>query len=103
MSRITDLACATRPTPRILQFGGGNFLHGFMDWKIDRMNQACGSDWGVVILRSLGPTKGSALNRQDGLYTVLSRGLDSARQAASRSRRIGCVRGELSCQTTGRG
>ena len=54
MSRITDLACATRPTPRILQFGGGNFLRGFMDWKIDRMNDAGGSDWGVVILRSLG-------------------------------------------------
>ena len=58
MSRITDLAPATRPTPRILRFGGGNFLRGFMDWKIDRMNDAGGSDWGVVILRSLGRPKG---------------------------------------------
>lgn len=67
----------SRPTPRILQFGGGNFMRGFIDWKIDRMNEAAGTDWGIVILRSVGGRKGSALNAQDGLYTVLSRGLDA--------------------------
>ena len=64
-----------RPTPRILQFGGGNFLRGFIDWKIDRMNETAGTDWGIVILRSVGGRDGSALNDQDGLYTVVSRGL----------------------------
>ncbi len=88
-----------RPTPRILQFGGGNFLRGFVDWKIDRMNEAAGMDWGVVILRSVGSTEGSALNAQDGLYTVLSRGVDEGGQAVSEPRVVACVRGEVSCQT----
>ena len=47
-----------RPTPRILQFGGGNFMRGFMDWKIDRMNEQAGTDWGIVILRSVGGREG---------------------------------------------
>ncbi len=88
-----------RPPPRILQFGGGNFLRGFIDWKIDRMNEAAGLDWGVVILRSVGSTQGSALNAQDGLYTVLSRGVDEGGQAVSQPRIVACVRGEVSCQT----
>lgn len=88
-----------RPTPRILQFGGGNFLRGFIDWKIDRMNEAAGLDWGVVILRSVGSTEGSALNAQDGLYTVLSRGVDDSGAAVSQPWVVACVRGEVSCQT----
>ena len=88
-----------RPTPRILQFGGGNFLRGFIDWKIDRMNEAGGLDWGVVILRSVGTTEGSALNAQYGLYTVLSRGIGEDGTVRSSPRTVACVREELSCQT----
>ena len=88
-----------RPQPRILQFGGGNFLRGFMDWKIDRLNEASGSDWGVVILRSLGSTDGSALNAQGGLYTVVSRGIGADGTAQSHSRLVGSVLAELSCAT----
>jgi tagaturonate reductase len=101
MAPLTDrpLTSRPRPTPRILQFGGGNFLRGFIDWKIDRMNEAAGLDWGVVILRSVGSTAGSALNAQDGLYTVLSRGVDEGGASVSQPRIVACVRGELSCQT----
>ncbi len=88
-----------RPTPRILQFGGGNFLRGFIDWKIDRMNEAADLDWGVVILRSIGSAEGSSLNAQGGLYTVLSRGIGEDGNAVSSPRVVACVREELSCQT----
>ena len=88
-----------RPLPRILQFGGGNFLRGFMDWKIDRLNADTGSDWGVVILRSLGSTQGSALNAQGGLYTVVSRGIGADGAAQSHSHLVGSVLEELSCAT----
>ena len=86
-----------RPTPRILQFGGGNFMRGFMDWKIDRMNEQAGTDWGIVILRSVGGREGSALNDQDGIYTVVSRGIDASGNAASEARVIAAVRGEIDC------
>lgn len=87
-----------RPTPRILQFGGGNFLRGFIDWKIDRMNEAAGTDWGIVILRSVGGRDGSALNAQGGLYTVVSRGIDPDGMAASEARVVAAVREEIDCQ-----
>ncbi len=87
----------TRPKARILQFGGGNFLRGFLDWKIDHLNEATGSDWGIIILRSIGSTHGSALNAQDGLYTVVSRGLDGQGQVRSEARIVASVLGELSC------
>lgn len=86
-----------RPTARILQFGGGNFLRGFIDWKIDRMNEVAGSDWGIVILRSVGGRDGSALNDQDGIYTVVSRGLDAQGNARSETRVVGAVREEIDC------
>ena len=100
MNRL-DATFATRPRPkaRILQFGGGNFLRGFFDWKIDRLNEATGDDFGIVILRSIGSTEGSALNAQDGLFTVLTRGLDEKGDPVSEPRLVHSVLGELSCQT----
>ena len=86
-----------RPVARILQFGGGNFLRGFLDWKIDRLNEATGSDWGVVILRSIGSTRWSALNAQGGVYTVVSRGVDEDGAVRSDARVVGAVLGEVSC------
>lgn len=87
-----------RPSPRILQFGGGNFLRGFIDWKIDRMNETAGTDWGIVILRSVGGQDGSVLNEQDGIYTVLSRGIGREGTAVSEPRVVGAVREEIDCQ-----
>jgi tagaturonate reductase len=87
-----------RPTPRILQFGGGNFLRGFIDWKIDRMNDSAGTDCGIVILRSVGGRDGSALNEQDGIYTVMSRGIGPDGTPVSEPRVVGAVREEIDCQ-----
>ena len=86
-----------RPTPRILQFGGGNFLRGFIDWKIDRMNETAGTDWGIVILRSVGGRDGSALNDQDGIYTVVSRGIGADGIPVSEPRVVAAVREEIDC------
>jgi len=84
-----------RPTPRILQFGEGNFLRAFVDWKIDRMNEKAGSDWGVIVVRPIAGGNPHTLNEQDGLYTVLSRGVREDGSTASDARLITCVRQEL--------
>lgn len=86
-----------RPTPRILQFGGGNFLRGFIDWKIDRMNETAATDWGIVILRSVGGRNGSPLNEQDGLYTVVSRGIGAEGTPVTEARIVAAVREEIDC------
>lgn len=89
------LAGRPRPRPRILQFGEGNFLRAFVDWKIDRMNEAAGSDWGVVVVRPIAGGNPHTLNEQDGLYTVLSRGVDEAGRKVSEPRLVASVLKEL--------
>ncbi|TBW32797.1 tagaturonate reductase [Siculibacillus lacustris] len=84
-----------RPTPRILQFGEGNFLRAFVDWKIDRMNESAGTDWGVVVVRPIAGGNPHTLNEQDGLYTVLSRGVDESGAEVSEARIVASVRKEL--------
>lgn len=84
-----------RPTPRILQFGEGNFLRAFVDWKIDKMNEEAGTDWGVVVVRPIAGGNPHTLNEQDGLYTVLSRGVDEKGQKVSQARIVASVRREV--------
>lgn len=84
-----------RPTPRILQFGEGNFLRAFVDWKIDRMNEASGSDWGLVAVRPIAGGNPRSLNEQDGLYTVLARGVADDGTKVSDARVVACLRREI--------
>ncbi|MEF2072737.1 tagaturonate reductase [Consotaella aegiceratis] len=86
----------SRPTPRILQWGEGNFLRAFVDWKIDRLNEAAGSDWGVVVVRPIAGGLPFTLNEQEGVYTVLSRGVNDDGEPVSEARKIACVREEKS-------
>ncbi len=62
---------------RVLQFGEGNFLRGFIDWMINEMNKSGQFNGKVVALQ---PTpRGRVvpkLNNQDGLYTLVLRGID---------------------------
>lgn len=68
-----------------------------MDWKIDLLNQASGSDWGIMALRSIGPVEAQGLTAQQGLYTVVSRGLDATGATRSDARIVGALLGEMSC------
>ncbi|MBS1168136.1 MAG: uxaB [Proteobacteria bacterium] len=97
MNTINTTALKGRPRPRarILQWGEGNFLRAFVDWKIDRMNEAGGLDWGVVIVRPIAGGNPHWLNEQDGLYTVLSRGVADDGAKVSEARVVGSVLKEI--------
>jgi tagaturonate reductase len=97
MTRLNEsfLKGRPRPTPRVLQWGEGNFLRSFVDWKIDRLNEKAGSDWGVIVLRPIAGGLPFTLNEQDGVYTVLSRGMNEAGEKVSEPRLIACVRKEM--------
>lgn len=62
-------------TERVLQFGEGNFLRGFVDWMIDKLNKETDFDCGVVIVQPLPNGTCDLINEQDGLYTLYLRGL----------------------------
>lgn len=63
---------------RILQFGEGNFLRGFVDFFINEMNEKSGFNSKVVIVQPIKPINDfdfvSEFNKQDALYTLYLRG-----------------------------
>jgi tagaturonate reductase len=75
----------------ILQIGDGNFLRAFVDWMIDVANEQGFLQAGVAIAQPLPQGLAAQLNAQDGLFTVLLRGIENGREVQSR-RLVSCVR-----------
>ena len=74
----------------ILQIGDGNFLRAFADWMIDIANGEGLMNGRVTIAQPLDRGIADKLNAQDGLYTVLLRGVVSGKPVDSR-RIVSCV------------
>ena len=61
---------------RILQFGTGNFLRGFVGDFVDQMNEQIGYNTKIVMCKLI-PSGGShSINAQEGLYTLYTRGYE---------------------------
>jgi tagaturonate reductase len=60
---------------KIIQFGEGNFLRAFVDWMVHRMNRSGVFKGRVVVVQPIGQGRVQQLNEQDGLYTLLLRGI----------------------------
>ncbi len=63
---------------KIIQFGEGNFLRGFVDWMVHELNKKGLFNGKIVAIQ---PTPHGKvvpkLNAQDGLYTLLLRGIEN--------------------------
>ena len=81
---------ADKPLVKILQIGDGNFLRGFADWLIDMTNGAGLFNGRVTIAQPLARGIADLINAQDGLYTVLLRGVQGGQTVDSR-RIVSCV------------
>ena len=68
-----------RPPEKVVQFGEGNFLRAFVDWMISRMNSRGLFNGSVVVVQPIPQGMVDALNEQDGLYTVLLRGIQDGK------------------------
>lgn len=79
-----------RMPERVLQFGDGNFLRGFVDDFIDQMNEKADFDSSVVIVPPASTGKTGRINRQDGLYQLYLRGKLNG-QVVNQRRLIRCV------------
>ncbi len=90
-----EASAASRLKPvRILQIGDGNFLRAFADWMIDVTNGAGLFNGEVTIAQPIPRGIADALSKQDGLYTVLLRGVQNG-VAVESSRVVTCVRNAL--------
>ena len=62
---------------KVLQFGEGNFLRAFVDWIFNALNARANFNGKVVIVQPLAEGLVDLLNQQDGLFTVLLRGIEN--------------------------
>jgi tagaturonate reductase len=69
---------------RVLQFGEGNFLRAFVDWMLERMNARGLFQGRAVLVQPIAKGQAQTLNEQDGLYTVVLRGLEGGRRHETR-------------------
>jgi tagaturonate reductase len=69
---------------RVLQFGEGNFLRAFVDWMLHRMNAGGFFSGRAVLVQPIARGQADTLNAQDGLYTVMLRGLERGRRVETR-------------------
>ncbi|MCL2743360.1 MAG: tagaturonate reductase [Planctomycetaceae bacterium] len=79
---------------RIVQFGEGNFLRAFIGWMIQHLNDKGLFSGSIRIVEPLPHGTGDTLNEQNGLYTVLLRGLENG-QVVERAQVISCVEGSF--------
>ncbi len=82
-------------TTRALQFGEGNFLRGFLDWQIEKLNRATDLDMGVAVVRPIDSDFPELLNEQDCLYTNVIRGIDENNEAVEETTIISSINTEI--------
>ncbi|PVU83103.1 altronate oxidoreductase [Cellulomonas sp. WB94] len=72
----TTVSRTARPVS-ILQFGGGNFLRGFVDWMVQAANDAGVMDAGVAVVHATAAPDPAfeLLRQQDGLFHVYLEGV----------------------------
>ena len=68
----------------IVQFGEGAFLRGFADWMIDIANEKGLLGGSIVVVQPIRQGMARALNEQEGLYTLLLRGVQAGHVVESR-------------------
>ena len=89
LNRTTAGPAASHPV-KVLQFGEGNFLRAFVDWMIDILNEKTSFDGAVQVVQPIRNGLTEALQKQDGLYHVLLKGVQQG-QLLSETRLIHCI------------
>lgn len=70
-------------TPKIVQFGEGNFLRAFVDWMIERINEETDFNGSVTIVQPISKGMVHLLKKQDGLYHVQLQGIKDGKPYSS--------------------
>ena len=67
LNRTTAKEALERPV-KIVQFGEGNFLRGFVDWMIDILNEKTDFNGAIDMVQPRSSGRGDGINTQEGLY-----------------------------------
>lgn len=77
---------------KVLQFGEGNFLRAFVDYMFDEINAQGLFEGGITLVQPIpgGDFLRNILNEQEGLYTLIARGMEEGKEVSAK-RLITCV------------
>lgn len=81
---------------KVLQFGEGNFLRAFVDYMFDILNEKCGFDGSIAIVKPINFGDSSGFDEQNSIYTVLLRGLVDG-EKKTETRIVNSVEKVISC------
>ena len=65
---------------RVIQFGEGGFLRGFVDWMLQKMNNNGSFDGSVVVVQPIEKGMCDMLSEQNCVYTHLIRGVEGVEE-----------------------
>ncbi len=79
------IGTAEKMPEKVLQFGEGNFLRAFVDYMFDELNAAGKFGGSITLVQPIefGPITGF-INEQEGLYTLLARGLEQGKEVCNK-------------------
>lgn len=79
---------------KVIQFGEGNFLRGFVDYAIDKLNENSNFNAGVTVIQPLQQGLINILNEQEGLYTLFLKGIKNGKEIEEK-RIISCIQNAI--------
>ena len=74
--RINEYKKKTVRPERVIQFGEGGFLRGFVDWMLHKLNESGDFNGSVVVVQPIQQGMCDMLTEQDCMYTHIIRGAE---------------------------
>lgn len=68
-------------TEKVIQFGEGGFLRGFVDWMLQKLNDNGSFDGSVVVVQPIEQGMCDMLEKQNCLYTHVIRGVEGVEKS----------------------
>ena len=85
MKKINEVYLKTERPERVIQFGEGGFLRGFVDWMFQKLNDKGLIKAGVVVVQPIEKGLCAKLMEQDCIYTHVMRGLDNGKPTVDKA------------------
>ncbi|MBO7176925.1 MAG: tagaturonate reductase, partial [Clostridia bacterium] len=82
MNNIKEVKATVSRPERVIQFGEGGFLRGFVDWMLQKINATTDFNGNVVVVQPIEKGMCDMLTEQNGLYTHIVRGKEGVEMTA---------------------
>ena len=79
MKNISEVVLKPIRPERVIQFGEGGFLRGFVDWMLQKLNDQTDFNGSVVVVQPIEQGMCDALEEQNCVYTHIMRGLENGK------------------------